>query len=155
MSRILSIPVKQNTQKTVFNTSVDGRFRLVIINVFFHVLKSFPCLLIYFVCSFSDFLFCFGQFIWYIYEYSYFKWQWIFSFICRFFFLLSPTRRLPDLTIYMSNIVLAFCVVLFCFVCFRPVSRVPNVVDVSVLTLLVYPRFFYPQQSMFVFISFL
>jgi hypothetical protein len=49
------------------------------------------------------------------------------------------------LTIHMSNIVLAFCVVLFWFVCVRSVSRLPNVVDVSVLTLLVYPGFFLPS----------
>ena len=145
VSRILSIPVKQNTQKTVFNTMVGGRFRLVIINVFCHVLKSFPCLLIYFACSFSDFLFVLDNLSGIFTNIHISNDNVFFPLYVDFFFLLSPTRRLTDLTIHMSNIVLAFCVVLFWFVCIRSVSRLPNVVDVSVLTLLVYLGFVLPS----------
>lgn len=119
VSRILSIPVKQNTQKTVFNTMVGGRFRLVIINVFCHVLKSFPCLLIYFACSFSDFLFVLDNLSGIFTNIHISNDNVFFPLYVDFFFLLSPTRRLTDLTIHMSNTVLAFCVVLFSFVCCR------------------------------------
>ena len=68
-------------------------------------------------------------------KYHYLKWQWIFYFIRRLFFPLSLSVLLPDLTLYMSNMVytlwtpeftpcflvgsvflpfLVFCVVLLC-----------------------------------------
>jgi hypothetical protein len=38
-------------------------------------------------------------------KYQYLKWQWIFYFIRRLFFPLSLSVLLPDLTLYMSNMV--------------------------------------------------